>query len=577
MDQFEFNPQSGKDVQASRYPNMWDFLAFSLLLVCLMVLANTLSGLVTAHPVRAPTVDLSISALPGYALYSVVRMFLALFCSIVVAMALGTLAARSQLAARLIIPAVDVLQSLPILGYLTLAAAVFVHAFPNRSVGFEAVALFAIFTSQVWNMILSFYQSLRMVPASMQEVSAMMQFSRLQKFWRIDVPYAMPDLLMNAMISLSAGWFYVVESEAIPIGGEQMGRELLPGIGSYIWAAQKAGDSQALLAASVAMFLVIVCYDQLIFRPLSHMVGLYRANEGEQERSWIVNIVMRTKWFRSFLEALRKMGSRMLFWCSRISRRYRYQVASCVQQEVSSTEFWFIASIATLVFLWGGAQVIHRVGWRMLAWIVLCGFATALRVFAMLAVACAVWLPVGVWIGFRPRLAAWVDPVVQFLAAFPPNLLYPMMMQAILYYNLNINLWCAPLMLLGTQWYILVNVIAGVRALPKDLVYAANNMQLGRIMMWKKLILPAVSPHLVAGALAAAGGAWNASIVAEVIMWSDVRLYAVGLGAFIAQNGGHVELQAIGIVVMSAYVVLINRFFWFPLFRSVAKRYALEH
>ena len=200
--------------------------------------------------------------------------------------------------------------------------------------------------------------------------------------------------------------------------------------------------------------------------------------------------------------------------------------------------------------------------------------STTLRVFGMLLVATCVWLPIGVWIGFRPKIAHWVDPVVQFVAAFPPNLFYPLMMQLILYYQLDINIWCAPLMILGTQWYILVNVIAGVRSMPKNLWYVAKNLQMPRGAVWKHLIFPSVAPHLVSGALAAAGGAWNASIVAEVIAWNNHKLFAVGLGAFIAQHVGQVNMQIVGIAVMSAYVVLINRLFWYPLFRWVTKKYA---
>ena len=569
---FEFNPSGQKDFAPS-YPNVWDAFSLALLLGMLVAIGHAYTG--TSSNLYASRMDLSVSLLPVYAFYSVVRMFTALLFSLVVAIGVGTLAARSRLAEKIIVPVVDVLQSLPILGYLALAATLFVHQFPNRTLGFEAVAIFAIFTSQVWNMLLSVYQNIRMLPTSMQEVSAVMQLSRFQKFWRIDVPYATPDLILNTMISLSAGWFYVVESEAIPLGDEQ-GRYLLPGLGSYIWQAQADGNTHALFAACVTMFLVILAYDQLIFRPLSHAISAYKEEEAFGKRSWVVHVFMQTRWFLWLLRGVARVVQRVFLQLHRLSKPYNVQEARKAVVETYAPFWergllWGLAVAGVSVSIW---YLSYLVDARTFLWVVFYGLCTTLRVFGMLLVATCVWLPVGVWIGFRPKIAHRVDPVVQFVAAFPPNLFYPLMMQLILYYQLDINIWCAPLMILGTQWYILVNVIAGVRSMPKNLWYVAKNLQMPRWAVWKHLIFPSVAPHLVSGALAAAGGAWNASIVAEVIAWNNHKLFAVGLGAFIAQHVGQVNMQIVGIAVMSAYVVLINRLFWYPLFRWVTKKYA---
>ncbi|MEC8461109.1 MAG: ABC transporter permease subunit [Pseudomonadota bacterium] len=577
MVQYEYDRRSGKDVRFSRYPNHWDMLAFGLLAALLFSLAKGVSGLATPDGIlQDQAISLSYQSLPLYALYSVVRMFLALVVSCVVALTLGTMAARSSWAETVIIPVVDVLQSVPILGYLRLAASFVIYIFPHRGLGFELVALFAIFTSQVWNMLLSVYQSFKMLPESMHEASAMMHLKRLQKFWRVDIPYAMPDLLMNMMISLSAGWFYVVESEAIPLHGIQNNTYLLPGIGSYMWLAQQAQDTYAMIAALTAMFCVIIIYDQLIFRPLSHLLRAYQSTDEDiDQRSWVVNLVMRTQWFRYGLSAISRSTASILLKASKYSSRYVYQRTPDMHRENENSLAKSLLSIACLgALIVAVYTLVQLVDARTVLWIVFCGACTALRVFVVLALAIMIWLPVGVWIGLRPRVADWIEPVIQILASFPPNLLYPMIYLVVLKYQLSFNIWCAPLMILGTQWYILVNVIAGVRNIPRSLIDTAKNFHFGRRLFWQKLMLPSIAPYLVVGSIAAAGGAWNASIAAEVLSWGQSPVYAVGLGAFIDQSSGQVPLEVVGVAVMCAYVVLINRFFWYPLFHYVEKHYA---
>lgn len=576
MNEFEFKTRV--DSSPMLLPNIWDLVAFAFTLGLFFLLGQTVQSMAYGEmSIHGQGIDLSIYALPGYAWCSVVRMFAALFFSLLVTFFLGTLAARSALAERIIIPMVDVLQSIPILGYLTVAATVLVKVFQGGTFGFEMVALFAIFTSQVWNMILSFYQSLILLPSEMTELAAVMRFRRMQKFWRMDVPYAMPDLLMNMMVSLSAGWFYIMESEAILISG-QSEKVLLPGLGSYMWKANLQENYTALLCALCMMFIVILCYDQLMFRPLLHFIrGHQSDNEELLHRSWIVNLLSRTRWFKWAMNCVHQFFSMgLLFFC-----RYSRYVAIPLEEGRGRRKLGVGLQCLLLLLLilllgyiaWSVAQIISV---KSLLKIILLGFFTFLRVFILLLLCMVLWVPVGVWIGFRPKVANRTLPVIQFLAAFPPNMLYPLLMEVILVYDLNVNIWCAPLMLLGTQWYILFNVISAVQSIDKELVYVAKHLDIKGYYLWKRLIIPSIAPYLISGAMAASGGAWNASIVAEVLTWGGQTKMAAGLGSYIHMTGeaGDLNLHILAILVMCFYVVMFNRLFWHPLYRYVERRFA---
>ena len=573
---YEYDLQTRKNFRSAWYPNFWDVLAFALVFFFFYVISDTL------HSMRFASIEHSIdhinldyTSLSKYALRSVVRMFLALFVSLMVTFFLGTLAARSAFWERIIIPLVDILQSAPILGYLTLAASLLTRYFPGQVAGYEVVAIFAIFTSQVWNMIFSFYQSLCMVPEHMHEASALMQLTKAQKFWRVEVPFAMPDLLMNVMVSLSTGWFYVVESEAILTMYDQ--RILLPGIGSYMWVANQQGNSSALFAAVMAMFLVILAYDQLIFRPLTHFIRIYQADEeATTGRSWFVNMVSRTRLFRSMM----LYGSGVLSYIMLLMFRYSSNASSPEQYVISRRLLTYQRLALLMIFLAtayaASVMDVSKIPFADIQHMLYVGLWTLLRIVVLLTVCVVLWTPVGVWIGSRPKVSDRLLPVIQFLAAFPPNLLYPMLMEYILRYGLDVEIWCAPLMILGTQWYILFNVISAVRSIPKETLYAIRSLRIRGWLLWRRLLIPVVAPHLVTGSMAAAGGAWNAAIVAEIITWQGTTTKATGLGAYIytAVTEGNAVHHVWAIAVMCFYVVVINRMFWNPLYRFVIKHYA---
>lgn len=567
-----------QDFSLRSAPNYWDVIALLLISGCFFVLAW--GGLQMSTPYQLGdhiTISLAPSALPMYAVRSVMRMFIGIALSLVFTFIFGTAAAKSRYAERLIIPAIDILQSVPVLGFLSVSVWAFIAVFPHSLLGPEFAAIFAIFTSQVWNMVLSFYQSLRTLPVELGEVAQMLRLSAWQRFWRIEVPFAMPGLLWNTMLSLSAGWFFVVACEAIAVSNQTI---LLPGIGSYIRVAIDQANMHAIYFAIVAMFVVILAYDQLVFRPMMLWAEKFQAEQQDEHSratSWVVTLFRHTKLFRLLNKKIIQWGDRVvnLFVLPQTpvpvdATRRQFK------QRLIQASWWLVTLLVigggvyvSATYIWGavsGAEVLKALG---------LGLVTAVRIFVLIALCVVFWLPIGVWIGLRPRWAHFLQPIIQFLAAFPANLIFPLVVSVIVHHQLNVDLWTSPLIVLGTQWYILFNVIAGAQAMPKSLQYAVKSLQVSRWLWWKRLALPALFPYLITGVIAAVGGAWNASVVAEAVEWGNTRLEATGLGAYIARATWQGEFAhlALGIVVMCVYVLVINRLVWKPLYDLAERRY----
>ncbi|MEM5326967.1 ABC transporter permease subunit [Paraburkholderia sp. JHI2823] len=563
------------------YPRMpgWRDVAAVVLVAGTIVLlgegARQMTGpLAGGH---GPAISLSPAALPGYTLRTVLRMLIALAASFVFTFTYATLAARSRRAERILIPLLDVLQSVPILGYLSFTVVFFMSLFPGNVLGAELASIFAIFTSQAWNMAFSFYQALRTVPSDLDEASRSFRLSGWQRFWRLEVPFAMPGLIWNAMMSMSGGWFFVVASEAISVGNVQVA---LPGVGSWVALAIMRRDLAAVGWAILAMSLAIVLYDQLLFRPLVAWADRFRYGDVAAQaiaRSWLLDLLHRSPWIQY---ACRPAGT-ALQRAARLrlspgAHWHGFEWASHPFSRRAGDALWFALCAASV----GAAAVaVLRFAAPALAWADVAeaarnGLLTLLRVAVLIALASVVWVPVGVAVGLRPRLAAWVQPAAQFLAAFPANLLFPVVAFCIVRFGLAPAIWLSPLMILGTQWYILFNVIAGATALPTDLREAATSLRLGRRARWLQVLLPGIFPYYVTGAITASGGAWNASIVAETVSWGTTTLSAGGLGAYIAQmtaRGDYPHI-ALGIAVMSLMVVAANRLIWRPLYVFAERR-----
>ncbi|HVV69836.1 MAG TPA: ABC transporter permease subunit [Gammaproteobacteria bacterium] len=570
------------DLKGWSYPNYWDFIAICLVLAIIVLFAWGAKGMATPYHLGEPIhISLNPADLPYYAFRSVLRMALALICSLLFTFIVGTAAAKSTHAERFIIPVIDILQSVPVLGYLSVTVVVFIAMFPNSLLGPECAAIFAIFTAQVWNMTLSFYQSLRTVPEDLVEAAHIFRLSAWQRFWRLDVPFAMPGLLWNAMMSMSASWFFVVASEAISVNHQNI---TLPGIGSYIALAVLHADMRSVVYAIIAMFIVILIYDQILFRPLNEWTDKFKfeqLGEEPETHSWVVKLLRRTKWMQSIGKFL------LLLWECFINLR----LFSHRRQEIQGTHrashwqltaviLWYVLlTVAILVSVIILARfVLATVSWAEIGHVIVLGFITALRVLILIFLCSLLWIPLGVWIGLRPRYSNFAQPIIQFLASFPVNLVYPVAVIIIVNFHLDTNIWTSPLMILGSQWYIAFNVIAGTNALPKDLRQVASSLNVRGWLWWRKLILPGIFPYYVTGAITAAGGAWNASIIAEVVHWGHTELRAVGLGSYITHqtSSGDFARLALGIAVMCLYVLSINRVLWRPLYRLAVERFKLS-
>ena len=430
-------------------------------------------------------------------------------------------------------------------------------------------------------MTLSFYQSMRTVPKELREATLIYQLSSWQRFWRLEVPFAMPGLLWNAMVSMSGGWFFIVASEAISVANQKI---TLPGIGSYIALAIADKDSWAIVYAIVTMLFVILIYDQIFFRPLISWSEKFRVTDmsDEESESWLLNLLQRTRLLQQAGNIIGRLSN--AFINIRWQPKMRSMPKSHTMEEKCSSWWqnllWYgaVSIVIALILLWLGHYIFAKLplseGWH----VVILGSFTAIRVFVLIVLCSFVWLPIGVWVGMRPKVARWVQPAAQFFAAFPANLLYPIFVIVIVTYHLNVNIWTAPLMILGTQWYILFNVVAGASTIPQELRLAVQNMQVKGWLKWKRFLIPAVMPYYVTGAITAAGGAWNASIVAEVISWGHQTLIADGLGAYITLNTteGHFAKITLGVVVMCLWVTFFNMIFWRKLYNYASEKFSLS-
>jgi len=559
-------------------PGQWDVLAFLLIITFFVYLAEAAHGLTQPLArLEATPISLDPWSLAGYAARTALRMLIAMVASLLFTFTYATLAAKSRRAEMVLVPLLDILQSVPILSF-SITIIFFLSLTPGKVAGAEMACIFLIFTSQAWNMAFSFYQSLRSIPDELQEVARNFHLSPWMRFWRLEVPFGMPALIWNMMMSMSGSWFFVVAAEAISVGNTNV---TLPGVGSYIALAIEQRDLAAIGWAIGAMFIVILAYDQVLFRPLIASADWFRL---EQEvgltpsRSWALTMMRRSR----ILAFVGKVFAGLL-----VAGNSGRGTTESVRRRAPESEkarrwvdvLWYaILALIGVLALWKTAWfVVSEVSVSEIGHVVLLGLATLLRVAVLIVAASLLWVPIGIAIGLRPNVATVVQPIAQFLAAFPANLFFPVVVSAIVLLKLNPNIWLSPLMILGTQWYILFNVIAGASALPLELRHVGENLRVRGWLWWRRVALPGVFPFYLTGAITASGGSWNASIVAEVATWGHEKLTATGLGAYIAKATDAADFRrtALGTVVMSVFVVLINRFFWRPLYTKAERRFRM--
>ncbi|PRG71393.1 ABC transporter permease [Burkholderia cenocepacia] len=584
MDIRFFDPNRTANASAWRVlPNRWDAVAFPLI-ICVLAMA-----IVGFHETMAPIgvlqtqkISLDPSNLPEYALRTTLRMLAAMIASLVFTLVYGTLAAKSRRAGMVLIPILDILQSVPVLGYISFTVTFFLALFPGRVLGAELAAIFAIFTSQAWNMTFSFYQSLRTVPRDLSEVSCGFHLTPWQRFWKLEVPFSMPGLIWNMMMSMSGGWFFVVASEAITVGNQTI---TLPGIGAYLAQAIADKNLGAVGWVIVAMSVVILAYDQFLFRPLVAWADKFRMENtasGDAPQSWLLDMMRRTHLIHQLLVPAG--------WLLSQAARIPLRVPSLAGTRVRGASSRRSSRIGDIV--WGAFVIALTlyVVWRVVSFVatgvtmgevghvLVLGLITLLRVLVLIAIASVIWVPLGVLIGLRPKLAEKIQPLAQFLAAFPANLLFPVFVIVIVHFHLNADIWLSPLIVLGTQWYILFNVIAGAMSYPNDYKGATKNFRIRGWQWWRQAMLPGIFPYYVTGAITASGGAWNASIVSEFVQWGDTKVVAHGLGSYIAQTtaAGDFPKIILGIAVMSLFVTLFNRLLWRPMYAYAESRLRLD-
>jgi len=538
--------------------------------------------LVAFDPTSVPELDFSISQIPYYAGRTLLRMWIAFCFSLFFAISLGYLAAKNSTARAVILPALDVLQSVPVLGFLSATVAGFMALFPGSLLGVECAAIFAIFTGQVWNMAFGFYHSMVTIPTDMQEAASTYGLTRWQRFRTVELPASAHSLIWNSMMSFGGGWFFVAQSEAISV----MNKDIkLPGLGSYMASAIERGDNHAALLAVAAMLFLILMSDQLIWRPLLVWADKFKielTESGLTPTSWVYNLLRGTYVFtwldlnlwQPLADALGQTIRRIKPQTKRVQPgviNWPLRIAGLAFTAWLGYEaiIGVFAAIAAL----HGALTVPVVG--HIFWL---GFLTLLRVLAMTVLATLIWTPIGVWIGFHPKAARFAQPLAQIGASFPVNMTFPVVVGLFVATNTSMNWGSILLIAMGTQWYILFNVIAGAMAIPNEMKEVASIYGLRKWQLWRTLILPAIFPFWVTGACTAAGGAWNASIVAEYATWGDTTLKADGLGAYIAEvtKSGDTALIIVSIAVMSLFVVAMNKLVWRRLYGFAERRFRLD-
>ncbi|MEU9337641.1 ABC transporter permease subunit [Streptomyces sp. NPDC048290] len=527
---------------------------------------------------RSAQVDTSVSRLPYDAARSLLRMFAALALSTVFTFVYAYAAARSRRLERVLIPALDILQSVPVLAFLTVAVTGFVALFPGSMLGLECAAIFAIFTSQAWNMTFGFYHSLTSLPRELDELSRSFGFTRWMRFWKVELPSGAIGLVWNGMMSFGGGWFFLVASEAVTLGHTDYA---LPGVGSYAGAAIADGDLGKVGWAILTMVVLVTGVNFVFWRPLTAWAERFKNEQseaGEVQRSLVLDFLRRSHWPGLLGRVLRPAGHALSRAARVLGRDDRPLTVHPARQRTGDLVFAVVAGGA---LLWGltdlGRYLHDRTGLGVFGEPLLLGLATLARVVVLVVLATLVWVPVGVWIGSSPRLTRIAQPVVQVLASFPANFLFPLAVWCFLRTGLTLDIGGMFLMALGAQWYILFNAIAGAMAIPTDLREAMDDLGVTGWRRWRRLIIPGVFPSYVTGGITASGGAWNASIVAEVVTFGTTTLTATGLGAYIAQataDADHPRLLA-GVAVMSLYVVALNRLLWRRLHRLAETRYSL--
>lgn len=566
-----------------------DFCLLAGALGLMWGLVGASAGMIAGYsPDRIVHLDIGLGHLPGYAGRTMLRMWIAYACSLLFAIPIGFLAAHCTRIRGLVLATIDVLQSIPVLGFLSITAAWFIALSGRSILGVECAAIFAIFTAQVWNLVFSVFHSVARIPTELKEAAASCRLSTWQRITNLDLPASIHSLLWNSLMSFGSGWFFVCQSEAI---STRLGEYMLPGLGSYLVAATDQGNASAAIWCLFTMGLMIVLSDQLVWRPLLVWAERFKIEQSGgpvMGSSWFYQILS-TSAVLAFLREriLARVGEGLRTirpWIPITSAAGRLQTPRLrsILRTVRDALLWGVFGWLAFFAIRGGVNslvLIHeRISLADLGSIVGMGLLTLSRVLAATAAASIIWIPLGIWIGQRPKLSALIQPVAQLAASFPVNMTFPFIVGFFVAHRIPINWGSILLIGLGTQWYVLFNVVGAVSSIPADLLDASRAFGVKGRALWRILFLPAIFPSWVTGACTAAGGAWNASVVGEIASWGSVTLKADGLGALVsdASRLGDNPLMLCSIAVMSALVLMMNRLVWRPLFGIAERKFRFD-
>jgi NitT/TauT family transport system permease protein len=552
--------------------------AFVLLTITALLYAGVHFGLHAPEVVKGPGISLEPSALPYYALRSVLRMAAAYLLSLGFTLFYGYAAARSRRAEQILLPTLDVLQSVPILSFLPVVLLGLSAILPER-IAAELASIVLIFTSQVWNMTFSWYQSLTTLPGDLREAAAILRLNWWLRMRKLELPFGAIGLIWNSMMSWAGGWFFLMAAEIFTVGERDY---RLPGLGAYLREASHQGNIVAILWGLATLVLVIVLLDQLVWRPLvawSEKFKLEMLGQETQAGSWFYDILRTSKLAERVSAFWERMGERVDAWTLSV---WPFRPERTTEESQRQDFLWRLFFVVMLLLVaFGTLRALHLLTQVQLhQWFdILQGvLMTALRVAVALAIALSWTVPLGVYIGMNARLAAWLQPLVQIAASIPATALFPVFVLMLVNLPGGLNIAAVLLMLTGTQWYLLFNVIAGTTSIPQELRYTVTLLGMSRWQRWRVLILPALFPYLITGAITASGGAWNASIVAEYVEFGGRTLRVTGLGDLIAASTaeGDFPMLLASTLTMIFTVVLVNRLLWRRLYRIAASRYRME-
>ncbi|ODN44064.1 metal ABC transporter permease [Piscirickettsia litoralis] len=519
-------------------------------------------------------ISLNPEHLPYYTLRTTMRLLVGMLFSSLFALIAGYACAKNKHIARVLLPVINFMESAPLVGFLTFTTALFLFLFPKNIMGLEAAAIFGVFTSQAWNMALIFYQTLRIIPDELVEAGKAFHLNAWQRFWRIELPYSIPGLLWNTMVSQSAAWFALVATEAIPVGDNTI---MLPGVGSYIQVALDHANIQAIFYAIAAIAINIIIFDQFLFRPLvkwSEKFKYENVQSRSHNSSWFYNLMQRGTFTHSINYLFRIICHAFVNFPTHVANTFKLKPTRLPQSLIqTSTALWY--GVISAGCIYAGYKLWNFYPNGSMAYLIPLMLKTTLRVAIAMILSVIIFTPIGIWIGLSPRLTRIFQPIIQIMAAIPPNVFFPVITIILIATHQSLNLWTIPLIMLGTQWYVLFNVIAGAASLPQDMLEMAKSFRLSGWNWWFKFMIPAVFPYIVTGIISAAGGAWNSAIAGEFLQWGSQTIAADGLGALVAQTTGDNQLHqaALAVTALCFLVGLCVIFIWKPLYRLAETRY----